>query len=995
MKANLRGHRLFAILCLLLAPVLAMGQGKASLAGTVKDAGGAVLQGARIVLDPGAQPAITDGQGQFLLTSLAPGSYKVTVSYVGFESYTKDVTLTAGQVARIDASLKVSANKQEVTVYAGREHGDADAINRTRAAENILQVLPAEVITSLPNANIADALGRMPSVTIERDEGEGKYVQIRGTEPRLSNTMVDGVTIPSPESGVRQIKLDTIASDLVDSVEINKTLQANIDADGIGGSVNLVTKLASEEPTVAIYGVGGYTHILDGRTVDQFGATIGRRFLASKKLGVLIGGTYDYNGRGINDIEPVPDKTSATPHYYSMDFRDYQYQRTRYGFTGGADYKLREGSDIAVRGLFSTFRNWGYKGVFTTNDGATQGDSSNPQYSQDWRRPNLAVGSIALQGNHVFNSSTIKWNLSVSRSRSLGGGGGASYNWIGNTNTLASNGSPLKTDCVNDQSVAPSKYRPGWSHTGCGILTTTGPNSVFDKNNYALVEYDLPGVGQGVQLNLQASGSYSRLYHFGTRFGTLEIGGKIRNAHKFDDTYQTYYTPTATDAFGNAVGEPIRNHPEWTNNSFKDPVYYDGSYGGPYPTITSWPKVGDWVRSAIGNSFTNQGGPGSNLPGNFDLIERIPAGYVMNTIELASRVRLVTGVRFEATHVSTLSYDGGVQPPTPPPTTLTFKAGGDYLDVLPSASLRFALDKDSDLRLVYGRGLSRPNPQDITAAVGQVNLSQTPYTTSLGNPNLKAEHANDYDVLYERFFNPLGLFEVGYFYKDLSDPIVTEQYYTTTGNFPHVPAGSKVLVTQPINAGSAHVQGVEIAFQQRMSYLPSVLGGLGISANYSYTNSQAKGVDPLRDDTPALLRQAPNTWNFSPTYDTKHFSMRVGMTYNDAMIYAYQYQDLAYVTDPITGNPIIGADGKPETMPNPQVLGTKGPAGDNYLYAHYQFDTQATYKLPYGFSVYAYGLNLNNEVFGFYNGSGEYVVQREYYHPSYAGGIRWNLTRDK
>jgi len=725
--------------------------------------------------------------------------------------------------------------------------------------------------------------------------------------------------------------------------------------------------------------------------VSQAGTTIGRRFLGSKKLGVLIGGTYDFNGRGINDLEPVPTTSSATPHYDTMDFRDYEYYRTRYGFTGSADYKLREGSDIAVRGLFSTFRNWGDKGVFTTVDGAS------PSYSQDWRRPNLAIGSLALQGNHVFNNSTIKWGVSASRSRSLGGSGGASYAWIGNTDSIdPTTLSPSKTDCVNDQGVAPSKYRPGWSHTGCGIVTTRGPDSVFDKNNYGLYEYDLPGVGQGVQLNLQASGLYSRLYHVGTRFGTFEIGGKIRNAHKFDDTYSTYYTsPTKNDINGNPVvdpskTEPIRNHPEWTG-SFKDPVYYDGSYGGPYPTITSWVKVGNWVRSPMGNSFAVNGGPGSNLTGNFDLIERIPAGYVMNTIELASRVRLVTGLRFEATHVSTLSFDGGA---TPTPTTLTYRAGGDYLDVLPSGSLRFALDKDSDLRLVYGRGLSRPDPQDITAAVSQPVLSQVPITISLGNPNLKAEHANNYDVLYERFFNPLGLFEVGYFYKDLTDPIVTQQYYTTTGNFPHVPAGSKVLVTQPINAGSAHVQGIEIGFQQRMSYLPSVLSGLGVSANYSYTNSQAKAVDALRDDSPALLRQAPNTWNFSPTYDTKHFSMRVGMTYNDAMIYAYQYQDLAYVTDS-NGNPIIGSNGKPETTSNPQVLGTKGPAGDNYLYAHYQFDSQATYKLPYGFSVYAYGLNLNNEVFGFYNGSSDYVVQREYYHPTYAGGIRWNLTRER
>ncbi len=611
-----------------------------------------------------------------------------------------------------------------------------------------------------------------------------------------------------------------------------------------------------------------------------------------------------------------------------------------------------------------------------------------PQYSQDWRRPNLAIGSLALQGNHVLNSSTIKWNLSVSRSRSLGGGGGASYSWIGNTDSLDSNGYPAKTDCVNDQSVAPSQYRPGWSHNGCGILTTKGPNSAFDINNYGLNQYNLPTFGQSVQLNLQGSASYSKLYHFGTRFGTFELGGKVRNAHKFDDTYNEYYT-SPLDENGNVIPagtEPIRNHAEWTNTNFKDPVYYDGSYGGPYPTITYWPKVGEWVRSAAASGFTLNGGPGVNS-NNFDLIERIPAGYLMNTIELASRVRLVTGVRFEATHLDTTSLDQTTG-------TFTYKAGGDYLDVLPSASLRFAIDKDSDLRLVYGRGLSRPNPQDIAQPLGQPTLNQNPITISLGNPNLKAEHANNYDVLYERFFNPLGLFEVGYFYKDLTDPIVTQQYYTTTGTFPRVPTGANVLVTQPVNAGSGHVQGIEIAFQQRLSYLPSVLGGLGVSANYSYTSSQAKGVDPLRDDNPALLRQAPNTWNFSPTYDTKRFSMRVGMTYNDAMIYAYQYQDRAYVTDE-NGNPIKGADGKFETTPNPQVRGTKGPAGDNYLYAHYQFDTQATYKLPLGISVYAYGLNLNNEVFGFYNGSAEYVVQREYYHPTYAGGIRWNLTRER
>src|SRR5262249_9364359 len=156
-------------------------------------------------------------------------------------------------------------------------------------ADNIVQVLPDEVIRSLPNANMADALGRLPSVTIERDEGEGKYVQVRGTEPRLTNTTIDGVNVPSPEGSVRQIKFDAIPADVVESIEINKTLQANMDGDGIDGSVNLVTKTAGERPTMNFSGMGGYTPILGSRGLIETTSTVGQRFGTNKKWGTLIG----------------------------------------------------------------------------------------------------------------------------------------------------------------------------------------------------------------------------------------------------------------------------------------------------------------------------------------------------------------------------------------------------------------------------------------------------------------------------------------------------------------------------------------------------------------------------------------------------------------------------------------------------------------------------------------------------------------------------------
>ena len=158
----------------------------------------------------------------------------------------EDRIVDAGQPARLDAVMQVASAAQEIMVTATDVHGDAEAINRIDSSENILNVITNDQIMSLPNADVADALGRMLGVTLERDEGEGKYVQIRGTEPRLSNTTIDGVLAPSPESTVNQIKLDTIPADLVESVEINKTLSANQDGDAIGGSVNLVTKTAGD-----------------------------------------------------------------------------------------------------------------------------------------------------------------------------------------------------------------------------------------------------------------------------------------------------------------------------------------------------------------------------------------------------------------------------------------------------------------------------------------------------------------------------------------------------------------------------------------------------------------------------------------------------------------------------------------------------------------------------------------------------------------------------
>jgi hypothetical protein len=146
-----------------------------------------------------------------------------------------------------------------------------------------------------------------------------------------------------------------------------------------------------------------------------------------------------------------------------------------------------------------------------------------------------------------------------------------------------------------------------------------------------------------------------------------------------------------------------------------------------------------------------------------------------------------------------------------------------------------------------------------------------------------------------------------------------------------------------------------------------LLKGLGISANYSYSWSQATNVSPGRTDSPALLRQAPNTWNISPTYDRGRLSVRLGLAYNGPNIYVYNF----------SGDP---------TTPG----GLHGPSGDQYLYSHFQVDLQGSYRIHNGLYFTAAGLNLNNEVFGFYYGSPQFVNQREFYRPTYTFGFRWD-----
>lgn len=927
-----------------------------SISGTLMDSAGAVLRGARVSIPSKDMIAYTDQQGRFFFSGLLPGDYTISVSYIGFQKLTQTVSVHAGVAATVTLQLHLASSNQRVLVKAASASAQVEAVNEERAADNIMQVMPVQTVTSLPTKNLGDALGRLPGVSLTRNEGQDQYVQVRGTEPRLTNTTIDGFNLPSEDPGVREYDYSALPSGIIDSVQMSKTLQANMDGDGIGASVNILTKTASDTPTYGFTAMGGFIPIENGRGMTQDYGTWGRRFGATKKFGFVISPEYDWDGTGINDMEPTPDigtlpSGQSVSWFDAQDLRTYMFHRPRWGFGGTLDYRVKPGHTIYLRYLYSHFTDSGDKTVYTLHDntpgvqllvpgnsgctgtptasGATTAPCNTPPSFYNQREDaDIYTADIDLSGTHVLTNSWYQWGVAVGE----GYMGGQTFD-SGNFNNTAPS-----TSCYFEPGKTTDYHLPQWS-PACFSEINQPQNYVFTGTNVQ--------AGHSRQINLAAQGSAGFRYRVSGNLATLELGGKFRSMHQYANTYTI--NANATSAI------PMTLFP----NRLKQSNYYNGSYTDGYNVF--YGDVARYVQLHPSQfTFTNDKGVD---PSDFGIVEHIPAGYAMNTIDFAHGVRLVAGLRAEVTtdkiHNLTFDANNNASPN---------HFSNTYVDLLPSASLRFGAGPNSYLRLVYARGVSRPEEVSLGQAISwsENGNGSYKYTATLNNPNLKAEVGDDIDVQYDHYFKTFGVFTADYFYKHLGLPIVSEQKVYPNYQPPGAPAGS-YLVTQDINAGSSWLTGVELQYQQHWSTLPGLLSGLGMNANYSYETSRIGSIQG-RSDHPQLPYDAPNNFNIGPSYNRGRLSMGMDVMFNQAYIFQYQYSD--------------GTPG-----------GVHGPLGDIYMYSNTALSAQGSYRIGHGLQLIASGWNLNNEEFGFYNGSPRYPIQREFYHPTYEFGVSWTPRR--
>jgi TonB-dependent receptor len=989
----------YLLFCLLSLVQLQSQTAPGGISGSVQDSAGAVLIRAKVIIEPSDRQAATDDQGAFRFSNLAPGDYTVTSSYVGFKPSSTTVSVAAGQTANVKVVLEVGSDADTVLVTAPRLQGDAEAVNVERMSAQIVQVAPQGVITSLPNTNIADAIGRLPSVSLERDEGEGKYVQIRGTEPRLTNLTVNGVNVPSVEVTVRNVKMDAIPAYGIERIEVYKTLAADQDADGVGGTVNLVTPSAHGRPTYALNGTAGYNPLQNGFWRGGFDGSFGQRFGPGQKFGALLAGSWDRTNRGIDDLEPsqavgtADDTGNNVAYVNSEDLRSYDYYRTRYGFVTGLDYNITSTLTAYIRGIYSDFHDFGETRVYTPNAPSCSGsgcstnfitsvngssvnfytvdqcnayNAANPgspgqcspgnwAYRHYIRRPDQQIFSFLVGASQSLTNNLITYNFAVSRGHNIGGQDFPTTYFSG----------PSSVSFV--QSLSDTN-RPKF-------IATDGTNG-YDTTQYTVNESDT-GIYHATQLNIQGSVDLAHNYTVSGHPSTFSLGFKIRNSYstqRENDTHLAANNSPGPFTLSSVLG------------SYTNPTYYNKTFsinGQAYGPTSSYNKILSAVAANSG-AFTEDVVGDSTTYANafFNADERITAGYLEDVIFFGS-ARLEGGVRFDAgnTHFLANTIDNGStgpcfkDPAQSCPAVTPNRQDASYFNALPSVALQWQFQKDSNLRLVYSRGLARPNIGDLVPAT-VVDPNASPYpTVSTGNPNLVPTLSDNIDILAEHYFQPLGIIQAGYFFKELHDPIYP--IATLLNNYNGT--GHTYQLTQSINGPNAHIQGFEMQWEQRFSFLPGMLNGFGINANYSYTASQVTfpaGFDGGRTDHPRLDRTSPNDYNFNLTYDKNRFSGRFAISHNDENIAAYQWN---------AGNGPI----------NDPILGLKGPTGDNYFYPHTQFDAQGSYRVYKKLQVIGSILNMSNEVFGFYNGSGIYPVQREYYRPTYSFGLRWTLASEQ
>jgi len=422
-------------LILFLIPAWAFSQG--NILGRVMDEDGLPLPGATVRMVELEKGTFTDVQGRFSLYGIPEGTYKVEASYLGYRPLTMEAIVT-GSTASLEFRLNSATQMaDEVLVIGDRLKGQAKALNQQRANAHITNIVAADQIGRFPDANIGDAMKRIPGITMQNDQGEARDIIIRGLAPQLNAVMLNGERIPSAEGDNRRIQMDLIPADMVQTIEVNKAVLPDMDADAIGGSVNLVTRTTPSDLRISGTLASGI-NMLTQKPIWTGALVFGNRYF-NDKLGLVVSGSYNDHDFGSDNIEAVWVETDAGVVIDELDIRKYLVRRVRRSINGTLDYQFNANHIVGFTAMYNWRDDWENRfrmRVSRLEDAFEDGDFnelSPGRYTALGRVSYQTKGGIdndrvkatrledqrmfnyTLHGNHTFGRLKANWNVTFSR----------------------------------------------------------------------------------------------------------------------------------------------------------------------------------------------------------------------------------------------------------------------------------------------------------------------------------------------------------------------------------------------------------------------------------------------------------------------------------------------------------------------------------------------------------------------------------------------------
>jgi len=878
---------------------------------------GRPLSGVQVEVEELGVRAITNSRGEFSLRSVPAGSHAVAFSYLGYRPMSSQVTVTAGEDARLDIQLEIRPLEVDgITVEGLRWGSQADALNRQRTAASIQSVISAEQIERFPDPQAAEALRRLPGVASFDHRGEPQSLFIRGMAPGMSNVTMDGERLPTTGLADREVSLMGLPAEILSSMELSKAITPAMDADAVGGTVNLVsrTPLSNERFLQASAAGGWHQHGLGPNA--QASVSYGNRF---GDLGLVLRGSFRRNDMMMDDIRHfwgTEDFGNGEVDVLNqLRLGSYQTERDRWAVSGRADYNVSDRTTLFVRGLFNYFDKHGTRHQFRVRPesgdhlafGMVEGGRLETIGRQNRITQFLSTLGVGME------TEVGPFNMDVNVSGGFGrhkqpyqrylnhrlGGVDIAYD-ISDTRRAewqVINGS-------EDEAFDPARI-PFLRHED-------RTDDVQDRDFNARMNFEMPFRTAGAQ-------------------GSFQFGGRFFQKEKDRDYWVRRFFPD--------------DNPWMLSN-------LTGT--GEHRALLGRYRIGhtvDWDRGMqflVENSHLLEEDLDYTMEisasQNYEASESVAAGYVMTTLDWGDWM-LLGGARVERTSNSYVGNqtlfdeDGNFVEMNP------IDRGNSYVNVFPSVHVRYRASDRTNFRLAWTNALARPNFTDLAPTEFIDRDSQR---ITRGNPDLEPSLVQNVDLLVEHYFEPLGLVSGGVFHKGISDFFF--------GSVDRIEGGELdgFEVRQPRNGASADLWGAEIAWQQRLTFLPGVLSGLGVYANYTYTTSNAELREVTREVP--LPRQIPHVLNAAVSWDRGGFMAMVTANLRSEYLWAVSQEAVS--------------DHRSHLF----------PTMDRYLEAQTQFDLAAQYELATGPTLFLELKNITNEPQTWYDGNPEFHFRSSYNH---------------